>query len=101
MNKENPFHAPFPLIFFSNLLIAFEVKLLTNPVNLSPAKRIVLFVSAFFPKLPNQEPKDLPDAGNNLCSNFRLPIFSYLMSILFLSYFSLQIVICLIVYLLV
>ena len=64
INKVNPFPAPtalFPLIFLSNLFIAFEVKLLTNPGKLSLAKGIAIFVSAFFPKLPNQEPKDPPD----------------------------------------
>ena len=64
INKVNPFCAltvPVPLIFLSNLFIAFEAKLLTNPGKLSPAKGIATFVSAFVPKLPNQEPKDLPD----------------------------------------
>ena len=60
INKVNPFPAltaPFPLIFLSNLFIAFEIKLLTNPGKLSLAKGIAMFVSAFFPKLPKQEPK--------------------------------------------
>ena len=38
INKVNPFPsltAPLPLIFLANLLIAFEVKLLTNPDKLS------------------------------------------------------------------
>ena len=64
INKVNPFLAltsPFPLIFLSNLFIAFEVKLLTNPQKLSLAKGIAIFFSAFFPKLLDQEPKDLPD----------------------------------------
>ena len=64
INKVNPFPALttlFPLIFLSNLFIAFEVKLLTNPGKLSLAKEIAIFVSAFFPKLPNQEQKDSPD----------------------------------------
>ena len=64
INKVNPFPpltAPFPLIFLSNLFIEFEVKLLTNQSNLSLAKGIAMFVSAFFPKLPNQDPKDPPD----------------------------------------
>ena len=64
INKVNLFRvltAPFPLIFRSNLLIAFEVKLPTNPGKLSLAKEIAIFVSAFLPKLPKQEPKDLPD----------------------------------------
>ena len=64
LNKVNPFPAltaPFPLIFLSNLFMALEVKLLTNPGKLSLAKGIAMFVGAFFPKLPNQEPKDSPD----------------------------------------
>ena len=43
INKVNPFHAltaSFPLIFLSNLFIAFEAKLLTNPGKLSLAKGI-------------------------------------------------------------
>ena len=61
MNKVNSFPAltaPFPLIFLSNLFIAFEVRLLTSPGKLSLAKGIATFVSAFFPKFANQEPKD-------------------------------------------
>ena len=60
INKLNPFPvltAPFSLIYLSNLFILFEVKLLSNPGKLSLAKGISIFVSAFFPKLPNQEPK--------------------------------------------
>ena len=60
VNKVNIFPAltaPFPLIFLSNLFIALEVKLITNPGKVSLAKGILIFVSAFFPKLPNQEPK--------------------------------------------
>ena len=63
-NKVNPFPAlivPFPLIFLSNLFIAFEVKLLTNTAKLSLAKGIAMFVSPFFPKLPNQKSNDSPD----------------------------------------
>ena len=52
--------APFPLIFLSNLFIAFEVELRTNPGKLSLAREIAIFVSAFFPKLPNQKAKDSP-----------------------------------------
>ena len=62
INKVNPFPAltaPFSLIFDSNLLIAFEVKLLTIPGKLFLTKGIVTFVSAFFPKLDNQQQKDL------------------------------------------
>ena len=44
VNKVNPF----PLIFLSNLVIALEVKLLTNPGKLSLAKGIAIFVSALF-----------------------------------------------------
>ena len=64
INKVNPFPVltvPFPLIFLSNVFIAFEVKLLTNPGKLSLAKRMAIFVSPFFPKLLIQEPKDPPD----------------------------------------
>ena len=65
INKVNPFPglaAPFPSIFLSNLCIAFEVKLLTNPGKLSLARGIAMFASVFFPKLPNKEPKDLRDS---------------------------------------
>ena len=61
INKVNPFPAltaPFPLIFLSNLFIAFEVELLTNPGKLPLAIGIAMFISAFFSKLPNQELKD-------------------------------------------
>ena len=64
MNKVNPFTALttlFPLIFLSNLFIAFEVILLTNPGKLSLAKQIATFFIAFLPKLPKQEPKETPD----------------------------------------
>ena len=47
--------ALFLLIFLLNLFIKFEVKLLTIPGKLSLAKGTAMFVSAFFPKLPNQE----------------------------------------------
>ena len=65
MSKVNPFPAltsPFPLIFLSNLFIAFEVKLLTYPGKLSVAKGIATLVSAFFSKFPNHEPKDPMDS---------------------------------------
>ena len=42
-------------MFPSNLFIALEVILPTNPGKLTLAKEILIFVSAFFPKLPNQE----------------------------------------------
>ena len=48
INKVNPFPAltaPFPLIFLSNLFIAIEVKLLTNP---GIAKGIATFVCTFY-----------------------------------------------------
>ena len=64
INKVNPFPpvtAPFLLIFVSNLFMVFEVKLLTNSRKLSLAKGIAMFVSDFFPKLTNQEPKVPPD----------------------------------------
>ena len=64
INKVNFFPAltaPFPLIFFSNLFNEIEVKLLTNQGKLSLTTTIATFVSAFFRKLANQEPKDLPD----------------------------------------
>ena len=48
-------------IFLSNLFIGFEIKLLTNSGELSLATGIGMFVSAFLPKLPNQEPKDPPN----------------------------------------
>ena len=59
INKVDPLSAltaPFPLIF-----IVFQVKLLNNQDKLSLAKGIAMFVSTFFPKLPNQEPKKPPD----------------------------------------
>ena len=64
INKVNPFPAlaaPSPLIFLSNLSFAFKVKLLTNPDKFSHAKEIAILVSAFFPNLSNQGPKDPPD----------------------------------------
>ena len=54
-------HSFFSTFFLSNLFIAFEVKLLTNPSKLSLAKEISIFVSAFFPKLPNKDLKDILD----------------------------------------
>ena len=50
INKVNPFSAlkaPFPLIFFSNLFIPFEVKFFTNHSKLSLAKGIPIFVTCF------------------------------------------------------
>ena len=44
-NKVNPFPAqtaPFSLIFLSNLFIAFEVKLVTNPGKLFLTKEIAI-----------------------------------------------------------
>ena len=63
INKVNPFPAlaaPSPLIFLSNLSFSFKVKLLTNPEKFSHAKEIAILVSAFFPNLSNQGPKDPP-----------------------------------------
>ena len=51
INKVNHFHpltAPFPLIFLSNLFIAFEGNLLT-----SSGKGITKSVITFLPKLPS------------------------------------------------
>ena len=56
INKGNP--TALFLLIFSFKLIAFEAKLLTNPDKLSLVKGVAIFVSAFFPKLPNQEPED-------------------------------------------
>ena len=63
INQINIFPArtpPFPLIFLSNLFIAFEAKLITNPRKLSLAKGIVTFVSDFFSKLIKEEQRDPP-----------------------------------------
>ena len=43
------------------MFIALGVKLLTNPGKLSFAKGIAILISAFFPKLSNQEQKVRPD----------------------------------------
>ena len=51
INKVNPFPTlttPSQLVFLSNLFIAFEVKLLTNPSKLFIAKEIATFVSTFY-----------------------------------------------------
>ena len=64
INKVNLFSALtalFPLIFLSSLFITLEFKFLTNPGKLSLAKGIAIFVSTFFPKLPDQKPKHLLD----------------------------------------
>ena len=61
INKVNLFPgfiAPFTF-FFSNLFIAFETKLLTNPGKL--ANGIATFVSAFLLKWANQKSKVSPD----------------------------------------
>ena len=53
INRVNTFPAlttPFSLIFLSNLFIAFEVKLLTDPGKLSLAKRIVLLFLNYLTK---------------------------------------------------
>ena len=46
--------ALFWLIFLSNIFVAFEVKLLTNPGKLSLSKGTPILFDAFFPRLPNQ-----------------------------------------------
>ena len=56
INKVNLFPA-MTARFLSNFYTASEAKLLTNPVELSLAKGIAILLRAFFPKLPNQEPK--------------------------------------------
>ena len=59
INLVNPFLAlttPFPLIFFI-LFIVFEVKLLTNPEQLSLTKGIVTFGSVFFQNLLSKNRK--------------------------------------------
>ena len=51
INRLNPFptlKALCPLIFLSNLAIAFYVNLLTNPGKLFLAKEIAIFVNTFF-----------------------------------------------------
>ena len=50
MNKVSPFPALTAsfLLIFINILIAFEVTLLTNPGNLSLAKGKARFVTTFF-----------------------------------------------------
>ena len=52
LDKVNPvpvLTSPDPPIFLTNLFIALEIKLLTNPGKLSPARGISTFASAFFP----------------------------------------------------
>ena len=104
-DKLNPFPAliaPFPHILLPNLFIAFEVKLHTNPGKLSLPKGIARFFNAFFPKLANKEPKLFILFFKKIhVAILHLQCFSYLVLILFLSYFCLQILICLIMYLLV
>ena len=67
MNKVNPLPAltvPFPLILYSNLLIAFKATLdtilLTNSDKLYLAKKIARSVITFLPNLFNQEPRNPP-----------------------------------------
>ena len=51
MNKVNPLlalTAPFPIIFLSNLFIAFDGKLLTNPSKLSLAPGVKKHLLVFF-----------------------------------------------------
>ena len=47
--------------FYLNFCITLKVILLNNPVKLSLAKEIAIFVRAFLPKLPNHKSKDPPD----------------------------------------
>ena len=57
MNKVNLFPAPtapFSLIIFQICLLHLKLNCLLIQVKLSLAKGIAIFVSAFFPKLPNQ-----------------------------------------------
>ena len=64
INQVSPFPALaafFPLIFISDLFIAFEARLLTNPGKLSLAKGIAKSVITFLPKLPNILRRNLPD----------------------------------------
>ena len=67
INKVNPFPAqtvPFPFIFPSNLFIAFESKLLTNPGKLSLAKETKMnsYICYYvLPKLPNISRRSPPD----------------------------------------
>ena len=64
ISKVDPFPAltaRFPLVFISDLLIAFEVNLSTNPGKISLVKVIATFVSAFLSKNANQKPNAPPD----------------------------------------
>ena len=64
INKVSPFPAqtaPFPLIFLSNLFIALDVKLLTNPGKLSLANEILRSVITFLLRLLNIYLIYLPD----------------------------------------
>ena len=64
MNKVTPFlaiTASFALTFLSSSFIAFEEKLLRNAKKIISSQRNSKFVSAFLPKLANQESKDPPN----------------------------------------
>ena len=64
MNKVTPFlaiTASFALTFLSSSFIAFEDKLLRNAKKIISSQRNSKFVSAFLPKLANQESKDPPN----------------------------------------
>ena len=53
INRFPALIAPFPLIFLSNLVIAFEAKFLPNPGKLSLAKGMARYVIHFLPILHN------------------------------------------------
>ena len=64
INRVNPFlalAASFPFVFLSNVFIALEVILLTNPGQLYLAREITPFISSLLPELSNQELKDPPN----------------------------------------
>ena len=66
INKVNPFAAftaafKIPLVFLSNIFIAFEVILLTNPGKLFLAEGIARSVITFLCKLPNTLQSNPPD----------------------------------------
>ena len=61
VNLSAALTAPFPLLFIPNLLIAFKVKLLTDPGKFSLAAGTATFASDFFSELADQELKDASD----------------------------------------
>ena len=123
VNEVNHFPALtalFPLVFLSNLFIAFEVKLLTNPGKLSLVKGIAMLVSACYdpPDWIIVDSLALLDftsvdmllakaflilfvclvVRNNYVAVLHHQSFSFLILILFLSYFLLLVFICVIVF---